>query len=127
MPKRQNNQRIISTEMQGDDSWIEISSPTMGEMKDYRQKVHRLQERIEQLRTEGEKETSPKIQAINDEIGEAGKVLISKYVKAWNWVGNDDLPLPKPFEEGAVDLITLREVRWIMKQFQFDDAEKKGS
>lgn len=127
MPKRQNNQRIISTEMQGDDSWIEISSPTMGEMKDYRQKVHRLQERIEQLRQEGEKETSPRIQAINDEIGEAGKVLIAKYVKAWNWVGNDDEPLPQPFEPLAVDLITLREVRWIMKQFQFDDAEKKGS
>lgn len=126
MPKRQNNQHIISAEMQGDDSWIEIDSPTMGEMKDYRKNIHRLQERIEQLKAEGEKEASPRIQAINDEIGEAGKVLIAKYVKAWNWVGNDDMPLPQPHEPGAVDLITLREVRYIMKQFQFDDAEKKG-
>lgn len=127
MPKRLSNQRIISSEMQGDDSWIEIIPPTMEEMKAYRKSVKPLQERLEQLKKEGKSLTSLEISEVNDAIDEAGKGLISQYVKAWNWVDNDDNPLPQPAEKGAVDKLNLREVKWIMKQFQFDDAEKKGS
>lgn len=126
MPKRQSTQRVMSPEMQGDDSWIEITAPTMEQMKGYRKQLKPLQERLEQLKKEGKTESSVEVQEINEAIGEAGKSLVSQYVKAWNWVDNDDAPLPQPAEKGAVDTLNLREIKWIMKQFQFDDSEKKG-
>lgn len=126
MPKRQSTQRVMSPEMQGDDSWIDITAPTMEQMKGYRKQVRPLQERLEQLKKEGKTESSVEVQEINEAIGEAGKSLVSQYVKAWNWVDNDDAPLPQPAEKGAVDTLNLREIKWIMKQFQFDDSEKKG-
>lgn len=126
MPKRQSTLQIISTEMQGSDSWIKIIPPTMEQMKDYRNSIRPMQERLEQLRAEGKKETAIEIQQVNDEIGEAGKVLIAQYVSKWNWVDNDDNPLPQPSEPGAVDKLNMREIKWIMRQFQFDEAEKKG-
>lgn len=126
MPKRQSTQRVMSPEMQGDDSWIEITAPTMEQMKGYRKQLRPLQERLEQLKKEGKTESSVEVQEINEAIGEAGKILVSQYVKSWNWVDDDDVPLPQPSEKGAVDTLNLREIKWIMKQFQFDDSEKKG-
>lgn len=127
MPKRQTIQRIISSEMQGDDSFIELVPPTMEQMKSYRNQIKPLQERLEQLKKEGKAESSIEIQEINEAIGESGKGLIAQFVKSWNWVDNDDNPLPQPAEKGAVGALNVREVKWIMKQLQFDDAEKKGS
>lgn len=126
MPKRLSTQRVMSPEMQGDDSWIDLISPTMEQMKDYRKQIKPLQKRLEQLKSEGKKETSSEIQEINEAMGEKGKGLIAQFVKAWNWVNDADEPLPQPAEKGAVDLLNLREVKWIMKQLQFDDSEKKG-
>lgn len=126
MPKRQSVRRIVSTEMQGEDSWIELASPKMEEMKAYRANLAPIQERIEQLQKEGVKDTDKRLVKAREELNVEGEKLISNYVKAWNWVDDDGNPLPPPSEEGAVNKLTMSEIKWITEQFDFGQKEKKA-
>lgn len=126
MPKRQSVTRIVSTEMQGDDSWIEIISPTMDEMSAYRSTLAPVQERIEQLQKEGASANDSRIIKAREELNKAGESLISNFVKAWNWVDDNGDDLPQPHEQGAIGKLRISEINWISAQFDFGNKEKKA-
>jgi hypothetical protein len=52
--------------------------------------------------------------------------MISKFVRAWNWVDDEDKPLPPPSTPGIMNELNLGEIRYITKLFSFADSEKKG-
>jgi hypothetical protein len=125
MPQRQSTKRIVSTEVQGDDSYIELIAPKMDEMKQYREAMLPIQQRIEQMQAEDVSESDPRMVAAKEELNTRGAVLVSRYVKAWNWVDDDGNPLPPPSAPESYGMLNLREINWLTKQFEFSDAKKK--
>lgn len=126
MPQRQSVKKIVSEEMQGSDSYIVVASPTVEEMKGYRDSLIPIQERIEQLEKDGAKPTDTRLAKAREELNAVGETLITRFVKDWNWVDNDGNPLPKPSEAGAVSKLTLPEINWVVAQLDFGSKEKKA-
>lgn len=105
MPKRQFIRKIDTPELQGEDSWIKVRDLNYGYVK-------KLQKAMAEMSDE------EKV-AANDE-------LIRKVVVDWNWVDDDDNPLPKPHEdETVVDQLTANEVLFISKQVQGNPDDRK--
>jgi len=125
MPKRSNTLTIFSPpELQGDDAFIVVRSPSTGTMQNYRELIGSLIAR--QNKYADTPEFGLKSIEIAGEVENAGHNLIREHVISWNWVDDDDNPLPQPNEDGAIELLSVAERDWIMKQFQ-PKAEKKGN
>ena len=93
MPKRKSRvQQIPTPEAQGDDSWVEIRRMSWGEIKALLKRSNRGDEE-EKL-------------AANEE-------MVKKYVLSWNWVDDDDSPLPFP-SNGGLDELTDQEFRYLV-------------
>jgi hypothetical protein len=81
MPKRQDaNRRIVTTEGQGEDSWVVLSKFTLGEAEAVR--AHEKQDGYDQF--------AESVQLLRDHIID------------WNWVDYDGTPLAKPRQDEAV-------------------------
>jgi len=83
----------VMTPIQGDDAWIEVTKPTVGEVED--------------------------ILAADDDVREsfaAGKQILINHIKDWNWADEDGKPLPSPVHEpGIINTITLDEYQEIIQ------------
>ena len=104
MPKRQNISRYDSTEVQGPDSYVEIRRFTVAEAVEYRDT------------------------AKQPEFDEFlyGLDLIRKHVVSWNWVDNDDNPLPLPTDDpNAILSLTDREVAFISSRVRGNVTEQE--
>ena len=92
MPQRMSIKRFESPEIQGDDSWIEVSRLTVGEAR-----------------------------IINEQQGkddldsfEAVLPLYRKHITNWNWVDDDGEPLPLPEDDpDVIDRLTDREFAFV--------------
>ncbi len=125
MPKRQSARRINSDVIQGEDSYIEIRFPKVGTMKAYRKSIAELSKEMEKLQENTVKDTSA-ILDLADKVELAGNELINAHLKAWNWVDDDETPLPQPDKNGVLDMLEIHERNWILQQFQVAATEKKG-
>jgi hypothetical protein len=102
MPQRKSIRRFPSIEVQGEDSWVEVSRLTVGEAR-----------------------------IINEQQGkdnldsfEAVLPLYQKHIIDWNWVDDDgkQLSLPKD-EPGVVDQLTDQEFAFIANCLSGGDEE----
>lgn len=101
MPSRQNIQRFISTEVQGDDSWVDIRSITLGEAEDMR----RLQPS-----TNGHEPKPDEQEAMEAKLYDR----MSTIVVRWNWVNDTGDPLAQPLNNPAVfKELTIGEMNFI--------------
>ena len=83
MPKRKSIVRVLSDEVQGDGSWVIVALPTVAEMREIRKTFREA--------AEAEKDTF-----------DMGIILLKKYVKEWNWVFQDDQPMPQPKADPSI-------------------------
>lgn len=77
MPQRKRVRRFPSVEIQGEDSWVEVSRLTVGEARE-----------ADQLRKNKDTDSF-----------EAVTRLYECHIRAWNWVDDDGNPLPLPKED----------------------------
>lgn len=98
MPKRMNTRRFVSTEMQGEDSYVVVSRLTVGEAKE----IHKIQ--------------SAKADDEDANIDDLNAVLplYAEHIKDWNWVDDDGKPLPLPNKDQTVlDRLTDAEFAYL--------------
>lgn len=123
MPKRQNTQKLASPELQGDDSYIIMVSPKVGEMDDFRAVIAPLNTEIDNLRKSGQ-DGSSEFAELTQELEDLSRDLIPRFVKSWNWVDDNDEPLPQPDQINIKEL-TIHELQWLTRQFTLSVQEKK--
>lgn len=83
MPKRKSVIRFFSDEVQGEGSWVLVALPTVEEMREIRK-------------------TYKDLTVAEEDTFDFGISVIRKYTKDWNWVFQDDQPMPKPKEDPSV-------------------------
>lgn len=116
MPARQNLKTVASDEVQGDGSWVKLRPYTVAQ--------HNL--RAVLLRRAQAAETEAETQAIEAELW----ALFAEVVVSWNWVGDDDKPLPQPTDAGVYQLLTMPEMQFLGRAVQEASTladEKKAS
>jgi hypothetical protein len=93
MPTRKGTERVISTEMQGDDSWVEYRVP--------------LVEESERLAF---------VQGLTTvEAMRIGYDIIATHVIEWNWVDAEGVPLAQPSgDPDVVRKLTNWEYKWLI-------------
>jgi len=105
MPKRIRVREIPSPELQGEDSWVKVKAPTMAEFNQIQSLPAQMQELAA---TEGV--AADVIKKMAKEYEE----LIAQFILEWNWVDDDDKPLPQPHNNPEIfDQLTAPEVMWL--------------
>ena len=106
MAKRKNIIRISTESVQGEGSFVAFKRPTLDE-------ITALAKATENATQE-------------EQIAYA-RALVSEYVVDWDWVDDDDNPLPLPqLDPSVVGKLTDTELRAIMTGFSLSEDEKKG-
>lgn len=104
MVRRQNRIHVVTTDLQGDDSYVIVTLPTVGEIKSI-------------LLHEGQ----------NLESFEDGARIIRNHVFEWNWVDDDGNPLPTPKDDPAVvETLTTEEYRGLIALLMGGEGERKN-
>lgn len=113
MPARIKRVKIM-TPVQGDDAWIVIERPTVGEMEDIYNKYKDLSAELSQ-------------DGIDYNI-KARDELLLKFVKEWNWVDENGTPLPQiPSSPDIIRELLPSEVEALFECItQSDDSKKKA-
>ena len=103
MPSRQNRRKVLTPEVQGDDSYVVVTLPH----------VQEIQAIMEQ---EGDNRRSFKV----------GSQIIADHVVEWNWVDDDGKPLACPKgEPKAVGHLTTYEYRRLIEILLGSTERKK--
>lgn len=114
MPQRKSVVKHITTAAQGDDSWVIMQRPTVGQMK-LAQRAVAASAKLSQ----DEKDA---------QSFEVGMQVIKDCVLEWNWVDGNGKPLDQvPANPDVVDELTDQEVIVLMKLFNPDEEEAKNS
>lgn len=88
MPKRNRIRRFSSVEVQGKDSWVEVAQFTIGEIR--------------------EAQNSP------GDAFDSGMQVLQSHVIAWNWVDDNDEPLPQVIDDPTIlKQLTNAEVQFL--------------
>jgi len=106
MPERKHKllRRVDSAEVQGDDSWVLVKTPTMDDV------------RAGDMPAEGDQQAAI----------DYGRTVLGNLVKDWNWVDDDGNPLPKPTPE-IVQGLPIQEVMFLMAAVGLDKlADQKN-
>jgi len=137
MPKRANKKvnRIISTEMQGDDSWVDILVLTVEEARELETQYNALGKRVNlakheaEITQDSENGAYPKalqeLESAQSALGDFTFAVLEKCVLDWNWVDDDENPLPKPTTEGAFQKLFMSEYTWLVKKSIGTDEKKE--
>ncbi len=105
MPQRKSVRRYESPDVQGDDSWIEISRLTVGEARVINE--HRDKDDLDAF--------------------EAVLPIYQKHIVGWNWVDDDGEPLPLPKDDpDVVDQLTDLEFEFVANCLSGDRDEQKN-
>lgn len=114
MPARQHVQRLPTPDIQGDDSWVEISRPTVGD----------IEELMAELPDDSLNGTD-KTQNILSNLA-ATKRLISKHVLDWNWVDDNGAALDIPTEHpDIISQLTDAEMLFLVQALTYDANKLK--
>ena len=107
MPKRRGIRRVDSLAIQGEESWVEVDSLTVKEVKDMR-KRSRDDEEYDNF--------------------DAGIELVKKHVINWNWVDYDGVSMPAPKTYNAiVETLTVEEINFLADALMGEDKTPKDS
>jgi hypothetical protein len=121
MAKRLNNLKISSEHLQGENSFISLKVLTV---EQWTQRQELVLEANKALKNE--ELTADERQAIIDGVNKRLNNLHAQIITGWDWVDNDDKPLPLPCEDpGVWDQLTMREVAFIIEQIERSAAEEK--
>lgn len=105
MPKRQTIKHVKSP-VQGTDSFVEFRELTWGEQKDL----------------------AKQRQEIDDDIDKATQLtekLLVDHVANWNWLDDDNTPLPLPKDDPTViDRLNDDEIKFLANHFTTDNSPK---
>ena len=106
MPQRKSTRRFESPDIQGDDSWIEVSRLTVGEAR----QINQAQGKTDQ------------------DSFEAVLPLYQSHIVNWNWVDDDGEPLPLPKDDpGVIDQLTDQEFAFVAECLSGDEETQKNS
>jgi hypothetical protein len=136
MPKRQSHTKtVISTELQGADSWVIINMPTVQEaramddqLKAYTRLVELAEHKVKSLLNSEHEDYANALSELaiaQETLGDFSVNILANYVKDWNWVDDDTNPLPPPSTEGIVDKLYMSEFKWLMSQVIGSDEKKE--
>lgn len=104
-PKRRRVRRHASDEVQGEGSWVIVAALNVAEMREFRKRAE-------------EKDF---------DAFELGVDVLKTHIYEWNWVDDDDVPLPQPKDDPSViDLLTDEEVGFLGACIQGSEAEVKN-
>lgn len=104
-PKRRRVRRHASNEVQGDGSWVITAALTVAEMRAFRKRADEE----------------------DFDAFELGVEVLKTHVYEWNWVDDDDVPLPQPKDDPLIiDLLTDDEVDFLSACIQGSEAEAKN-
>lgn len=116
MSKRQNVKTIPTPELQGDDSWVKLKMPTVEQFN------HMLE-----LQRESEAATLAGDKTKMADMEFAARAAMSLLVIGWNWVDDDDEPLPQPAGNPEVfGKLTMEEIRFIGNHLNPDAQKNNG-
>lgn len=111
MPKRIAIRRVESPEIQGEDSWVDLSCATLGEVLEARRRKDERKEKDEE-----------------ENVFERNLAYLQKHVIAWNWADTNGTPLPQPSADLDVLLgLTLPEHTFLLDalfETKSEDEEK---
>ncbi len=136
MPKRVRTQTIIGGP-QGEDAKVVILMPTYGESRQYTKQLTLLERKINALIQQSESGDDPdetlatNLEALTDQLSTATSVYLSSHLLEWNWVDDNDDPLPKPHnDETVIDNLTNEEIAFVRDALngataQQEDGRKK--
>ncbi len=123
MAKRQNVQRIDSEVVQGKGSYVEIKRPTHGERKALLAQSGKYLGRVSD---DGTFNTDGLSQDDLIELNDFGIALLTQMIIGWDWVDDDDEPLPQPKDNPEVfDLLTDQELAFLNQHTTPALTEKK--
>ena len=104
-PKRRRVVRHASNEVQGEGSWVITAALNVAEMRAFRARAK-------------EKDF---------DAFEVGVDVLRTHVYEWNWVGDDDGPLPQPKDDPTViDILTDDEVEFLSGCIQGKEEDAKN-
>lgn len=108
----------IPTPVQGDDAWVKIKRPTVGEMEEMYER-YRIAVTPSQSPENGGG-IDPQV-AMRDE-------LLNRFVQEWNWVDDDGLPLPQiKNDPSVIRKLLSNEIDALYQAITMqDDNKKKG-
>lgn len=112
MPKRLSTRKYISAEIQGEDSFIVVSRLTVGEARE----IHKLNKRRQQADDGLEEEDAMA----------AVLPLYAQHVIDWNWVDDEEEPLPLPGKNPEIlDTLTDLEFSYIADILSGENEEEE--
>jgi hypothetical protein len=108
MPQRIKSIRVPSPHIQGNDSWTDIKPMTLDQFNRHID-IQRL------AGTPRDPELSDEQSAvIAEQIGQSQRELFAEIVAGWNWVDDQDKPLPQPANSpDTFKLLTMAEFMFI--------------
>jgi len=114
MAKRRSIRRVDTEELQGEGSFVVVSAVKTKEIKKTRKlslEAEQAQKAVNKLRKAGDED----IEDVESFDGfQAGLDMIQRHLVDWNWVDDDDVPLPKPKDHPeVVDELSTDEVTYL--------------
>lgn len=127
MPKRQRVVRHASNEVQGQGSWVEMRSMDVREAREQRTASLAIYEK-HGVPHDTKPEDFDQFPEFVSEFGEFTQASMGKIFVAWNWVDDDDQPLPQPGADGSMDALTTMEISFLtrlMRQATLANEDQK--
>lgn len=115
MPKRKRIERFFSDEVQGEGSWVLVAKFTVEEMRELR-KLGKLAEKTREAGTDD-----------GPDMFEVGITQLKSHIKEWNWVWDDDTPMPQPKDDPEViEKLSDPESAYLSKCLQGSEEDAKN-
>lgn len=121
MAKRQNNNKIDTKHLQGEGSYIILKALTVDQWNQ-RQKLVAESNKVIGDETRDPEERKRILQDNERQLN----AIHAQLVIAWDWVDDDDKPLPLPSSDPDVwQRLTMREVSFIIEHIEKSATEQK--
>jgi hypothetical protein len=107
MPQRIKTIRVPSAHIQGVDSWVDVKPMTVEQFNKNTELMRRAQQIPEDM---GEDE----LDVLREQLDREQRELAADCVVGWNWVDDEDKPLPQPAGNPDIfNALTMAEFKFI--------------
>jgi hypothetical protein len=102
--RRKNRKRIQTASVQGDDSYVVVTLPSVADIR-----------------------AIAALEGQNAEAFDGTVKIIAEHVHEWNWVDDDDKPLPSPVADPTVvELLTTEEYKLLVQLLLGSEETRKN-
>src|SRR3990167_1544878 len=112
MPKRQRVVRHKSDEVQGPGSWVDMRAVSVKEGREARKESQALFDK-HGVPHDTKPEDFENYPEFAEEYTEMTQGALATIFIHWNWVDDDDEPLPQPGDPAVMDMLTMTEVAYL--------------